>query len=81
LGKLCRQVADTIDPDRIVIGGGFIEGGQVLTDRILRITRETFQKLAFPKHAREVKIETAQSGDQAGCLGAALSAWTSVNAR
>jgi predicted NBD/HSP70 family sugar kinase len=81
LGKLCRQVADTIDPDRIVIGGGFIEGGQTLTDRIMRITRETFQKLAFPKHAKEVRIETAKASDQAGCLGAALSAWTSVNAR
>ncbi|HEY7115206.1 MAG TPA: ROK family protein [Tepidisphaeraceae bacterium] len=81
LGKLCRQVADTIDPDRIVIGGGFIEGGQELTDRILRITRETFEKLAFPKHATEVRIETAQAADQAGCLGAALSAWTSVNAK
>ena len=81
LGKLCRQVADTIDPDRIVIGGGFIEGGAMLTDRILNITRESFARLAFPKHAREVKIETAKSSDQAGCLGAALSAWTSVNAR
>jgi predicted NBD/HSP70 family sugar kinase len=79
LGKLCRQVADTIDPDRIVIGGGFIEGGQMLTDRILRITRQTFDKLAFPKHAQTVRIETAKSSDQAGCLGAALSAWTSVN--
>src|SRR6185503_20949914 len=71
LGKLCRQVADTIDPDRIVIGGGFIEGGQTLTERILRITRETFAKLAFPKHAKEVRIETAKSSDHAGCLGAA----------
>jgi glucokinase len=76
LGKLCRQVADTIDPDRIVIGGGFIEGGRMLTERILRITRETFEKLSFPKHAREVRIETAKASDQAGCLGAALSAWT-----
>jgi hypothetical protein len=52
-----------------------------LTDRILKITRTTFEKLAFPKHAKEVRIETARASDQAGCLGAALSAWTSVNAR
>jgi len=76
LGKLCRQVADNVDPHRIVIGGGFIEGGKRLTDRILKITRETFKKLAFPKHAKEVKIETAKASDQAGCLGAALSAFT-----
>lgn len=81
LGKLCRQVADSIDPDRIVIGGGFVEGGKELTDRILRITRETFKKLAFAKHAREVRIEKAAADDQAGCLGAALSAWTALNAK
>jgi predicted NBD/HSP70 family sugar kinase len=81
LGKLCRQVADSIDPHRIVIGGGFIEGGKKLTDRILKITRDTFKKLAFPKHAREIKIETAKAADQAGGLGAALSAWTTVNAK
>ena len=76
LGKLCRQVADSIDPHRIVIGGGFIEGGKKLTDRILKITRETFAGLAFAKHAKEVKIQVARASDQAGCLGAALSAFT-----
>jgi glucokinase len=75
IGKLCRQIADTIDPDRIVIGGGFIEGGAHLTDRILRVIRETFRQLAFKKHAAEVRIELASAADQAGCLGAALSAW------
>ena len=68
IGRLCRQVADTIDPHRIVIGGGFIEGGQQLTDRVMGIIRTTFKELAFKKHAREVVIETAASGDQAGCL-------------
>ncbi len=79
IGRLCRQVADTIDPHRIVIGGGFIEGGKELTDRIMRIIQEEFQKLAFKKHAAEVRFEVARSGDQAGCLGAALSAWQFAN--
>ena len=79
LGKLCRQVADTIDPTRIVIGGGFIEGGRQLTDRIMRITQETFRRHAFKKHAAEVRFEVARAGDQAGCLGAALSAWQAVH--
>jgi len=79
IGKLCRQVADTIDPHRIVIGGGFIEGGAALTERIMGIVRETFRKLAFKKHASDVVIETAAAGDQAGCLGAALSAWQSAH--
>lgn len=79
VGKLCRQVADAIDPHRIVIGGGFIEGGQELTDRIMGIVRTTFKKLAFAAHAADVRIETASSGDQAGCLGAALSAWNYAN--
>jgi glucokinase len=79
IGKLCRQVADTIDPDRIVIGGGFIEGGPVLTGRIMGIIQDTFKKLSFKKHAAEVKFEVARSGDQAGCLGAAVSAWQFAN--
>lgn len=81
IGKLCRQVADTIDPDRIVIGGGFIEGGPELTARIMATIQDTFRKLAFKKHAAEVKFEVARSGDQAGCLGAAVSAWQVANRR
>jgi len=79
IGKLCRQVADTIDPDRIVIGGGFIEGGEQLTARIMKTIQETFKQLSFKKHAAEVKFEVARSGDQAGCLGAAVSAWQVAN--
>jgi glucokinase len=78
IAKLCRQVANTVDPTRIVIGGGFIEGGQQLTDRIMGIIDRTFRKIAFKKHAAEVNIQTARAGDQAGCLGAALSAWQSA---
>ncbi len=81
IGKLCRQIADTIDPDRIVIGGGFIEGGEELTARILTNIRETFKELAFKKHAEEVRIERAAAGDQAGSLGAALSAWQHVHGK
>ena len=79
VGRLCRQVADAIDPDRIVIGGGFIEGGAELTGRILGIVRKTFASLAFKKHADCVAIEAAAAGDQAGCLGAALSAWQAAH--
>jgi len=79
VAKLCRQVANTIDPDRLVIGGGFIEGGKELTDRIMNNIRAAFKPLAFKQHAAEVRIETARAGDQAGCLGAALSAWQYVN--
>lgn len=79
IGKLCRQVADTIDPDRIVIGGGFIEGGKELTDRIMRVIRETFKSLSFKAHASSVVIETAGAADQAGCLGAAMSAWQAAH--
>ena len=81
LAKLCREVTNVVDPDRIVIGGGFIEGGEALTNRIMGIVRAEFKKIAFKKHAAEVKIETARSGDQAGCLGAALSAWQYANSR
>jgi predicted NBD/HSP70 family sugar kinase len=75
LGKLCRQISNVVDPSRIVIGGGFIEGGKELTDRIMGIVQDTFRKYAFKKHAADMKFEVARAGDQAGCLGAALSAW------
>jgi glucokinase len=75
IAKLARQVAVAVDPTRIIIGGGFIEGGPVLTERVMNKIREHFKPLAFKKHAAEVKIESAKAGDQAGCLGAALSAW------
>lgn len=81
VGKLCRQVSNTIDPHRIVIGGGFIEGTAELTERVMNIIRATFRKLGFKKHAEEVVIETAKWADQAGCLGAALSAWEYANER
>ncbi len=80
IGKLCRQIADTIDPSRFVIGGGFIEGSEALTARIMTIIRDTFRQFAFKKHAAEIKFEVARAADQAGCLGAALSAWQANNA-
>ncbi len=81
IGKLCRQVADTIDPTRIVIGGGFIEGGADLTARIMDKIRTTFAALSFKKHAAEVVFEVAKAADQAGCLGASLSAWQHVEGK
>lgn len=79
IAKLCRQIADTVDPTRIVIGGGFIEGGEQLTSRIINIIRERFKPLAFKKHAAEIQITPATAGDQAGCLGAALSSYQSAH--
>jgi predicted NBD/HSP70 family sugar kinase len=81
LGKLCRQVAHAIDPHRIVIGGGFIEGGAELTNRVMRLTRESFARNALKSFTDHVKIVPAAAGDQAGCLGAALSAWERVQAK
>lgn len=75
LARLCHQVACVIDPDRLVIGGGFIEGGAALTERIMGVIRAEFAKITFKAYAAGVKFEVARSGDQAGCLGAALSAW------
>ena len=48
-------------------------------EAVAKLCREACRPLAFKKHAAEVRIETARAGDQAGCLGAALSAWQYVN--
>jgi hypothetical protein len=45
----------------------------------MNIIQSEFRKLAFKKHASEVKFEVARAGDQAGCLGAALSSWQFAN--
>jgi len=60
-----------LDPDRIVVGGGLVEAGQLL----LAPTRRAFAGLVEGGAARpEVPIVAAELGERAGAVGAALAA-------
>ncbi|GAB4575923.1 MAG: ROK family protein [Anaerolineae bacterium] len=70
LGLLAGSIANLIDPERIVFGGGLIEAcAQWLMPIITATAQEHFiNRLDVDK----VRIEVAELGDYAGVLGAAM---------
>ena len=66
LGKGLATVANTVNPEVFVIGGGVSKAGEVLIPFIEPI----FQKYAFPP-CRGVKFALAKLGNDAGIYGAA----------
>ncbi|MBO4667136.1 MAG: ROK family protein [Bacilli bacterium] len=59
------DIAVTINPDMIVLGGGVSRGGKILLDSVIK----HFNNLAFPT-IRDSKIVLASLFNQAGCYGA-----------
>jgi predicted NBD/HSP70 family sugar kinase len=72
LGLLFVQVANGCDPDIFIIGGGITESTPEFRRRYLARVRASFDREAFPQHAREAVFEYAADQDMAGCRGAAL---------
>lgn len=67
LGLACANLANTLNPTKIIIGGGVSAAGSFLLDRI----DAKFQKFAF-KPTREVtELRLAELGNDAGVYGAA----------
>ena len=66
LGKGLATVANTVNPEVFVIGGGVSKAGEVLIPFIEPI----FQKYAFPP-CRGAKFALAKLGNDAGIYGAA----------
>lgn len=63
------NLANLLDPDRFVIGGGLVEAGDV----VLAPTRVAFSRLLQgADHRAEVPIVAAVMGERAGAVGAAL---------
>ena len=60
-----------LDPEMVVLGGGLMQAGDLMLDRIRR------QALCWtqPITARHVRIEKTALGEDAGLLGAARLAW------
>jgi glucokinase len=66
LGKGLAAVADVVNPERFVIGGGVSKAGEIL----LSFVEPVFQKYAFVE-CRDAKFTLAQLGNDAGIYGAA----------
>ncbi|GAC1314864.1 MAG: ROK family glucokinase [Acidimicrobiales bacterium] len=65
------NLANALDPELIVLGGGMIEAGSVLLDP----AREAFARLLEgAAHRPRISIVAAELGERAGAVGAALRA-------
>lgn len=67
LGITIANIANSFDPDKIVIGGGVSEAGRIVFDKI----DEEMSKRALRNIYENCKIEKALLGSKAGVLGAA----------
>ncbi len=75
LGVAIASIANILNPDVVVLGGGVSNLGGYLFDPV----REEVKKRAFPKAVEELKIVKAELGDSAGALGAARSLMLSLD--
>lgn len=76
LGLALANAADLLDPERIVVGGGVIDRGEVFLGRV----RDSFRAHAFGL-AAGTEIVEAELGYDAGVIGAATVAMKGVGAR
>jgi glucokinase len=67
LGLACANIANVLNPEFIVIGGGVSAAGEIL----LHGVEQYFQKFAFPQVRTSTKIKLALLGNDAGVIGAA----------
>ncbi|MBA7619902.1 Protein mlc [subsurface metagenome] len=68
LGVGLVNLVNIFNPEMIIIGGSVAKLGDLLLDPARRLVKER----AFPISAQAVRIVTAQLGDEAGLLGAAV---------
>jgi glucokinase len=67
LGLACGNIANILNPNTIVIGGGVSAAGEMLLNGV----QEYFNKFAFPQVRTSTKIKLVQLGNDAGVIGAA----------
>ena len=65
LGMALANIADTVDPEAFLVGGGVARAGEVLFTPLTK----HFQEYAF-KSCREIPIKQASLGNDAGIYGA-----------
>lgn len=67
LGITVANIANTFDPDMIVIGGGVVNGGEIVLETI----KKEVKNRCFTSISENCKIEKAMLDGKAGVLGAA----------
>jgi glucokinase len=67
LGLALANLANGLNPEKIVIGGGVSKAGETLLEPL----REEFAQFTFPRVAQGVEIVTATLGNNAGVIGGA----------
>ena len=68
LGTALASVVNLLNPEKIIIGGGVGQAGDMLFDAI----RETINKRALAVSAQAVEIVPAELGESAGVIGASM---------
>lgn len=67
LGLALANIANTLNPETIVLGGGVSKAGDILVNKVT----SNFEKFAFPRVKESTKIALATLGNDAGVIGAA----------
>jgi glucokinase len=67
LGLACSNIANLLNPEAIVIGGGVSAAGDLLLEGV----KTYFQKFTFPQVRKTTKVKLAKLGNDAGVIGAA----------
>jgi glucokinase len=67
LGFALANIANTLNPEKIVLGGGVSKAGAILLDSV----KENFAKFAFTSVRESTKLALATLGNDAGVIGAA----------
>lgn len=67
LGLALANIANTLNPEKIVLGGGVSKAGEVLLNPI----KQSFEKYSFSRVKESTDIAIATLGNDAGVIGAA----------
>jgi glucokinase len=69
------SVVNLLNPEVIVVGGGFVEAGT----SFLHLLEKSIKERAFPSAVKGLKVVRAKLGNDAGFIGAALYCLESLN--
>lgn len=67
LGLACANIANTLNPESLVIGGGVSAAGDFLLKRV----KKNFDEFAFATVRTSTELKLAELGNDAGVIGAA----------
>lgn len=66
LGRLVGMICNTLSPDLIILGGGVMKSGKLISDAVARYAAQN----CWPMIIKKCRIEVAELSEDAGVLGA-----------